>query len=264
MTTTTTTAIWNTKGGVLKTTIALCLAEFYAAFGQSVLLIDFNPDAGLSRRLKHAPQGRGSAELIGGAVPSSTTLRQASRLTDNPCIELIPTDALLRNVAAGLTQRSFSSERIGALANAVHQHAPGRWRHVIIDCEPGNGLLPINGLYAADRVVIPTKPDPHDIGSLGDALDLIAMVERERRADLPRCLVATEVEERTNLHKRGLKMLLKYQPEFPIVPKNSSEKRHRANLAAVAAVAYSLDQPNDPYARANVQDYLINRDWLDR
>ncbi len=170
-------AIANQKGGVGKTTSAVNLAAGLQAAGKKVLCLDFDPQGNLSRYLGHRADG---LPTIGDLVVANVSY-----------MELPPTDALIRHSAAGLDYIPSSlnlregekdmvqvmyPERV--LQNILKVVVPEGYDYLIVDCNPGMGMLLTNGLAAADRVLIPVQTEDFAVDGLEDMLSLIQTVKR--------------------------------------------------------------------------------------
>ena len=195
-------AIANQKGGVGKTTTSLCLARGLAASGARVLLIDLDPHASLTRafRIPTDPPPAGSHDLF---TSGSTELRSLARGTAIEGLLLIAAQPAL----ATLERRGATQPGLGlSLGRALHA-ARDAFDHALLDCPPTLGLLMVNALAAADRLVIPTQTDPLAMHGLTDMLRTADMVERSRRRALPRNILPTLYDRRTRSGVKSLEQL---------------------------------------------------------
>ncbi len=152
-------AVVNQKGGVGKTTVTLGLAAAAADAGQRVLVVDLDPQANTTSGLGiWNPTGTVdtalSAEIPGSAaaviVPSGWS---DADLHGNPPPHVIPSSGALANREAQL-----ATDPIGAQDRLRIALSGMQYDLILIDCPPSLGLLTVNGLFAADEVLVVTEP----------------------------------------------------------------------------------------------------------
>jgi chromosome partitioning protein len=139
----------NQRGGVGKTTSAVNLGAYLAEAGKSTLLVDFDAQANLSSGVGAKPPKPGIYEVLSGAVP----VDQAIRKTAVERLDVIPASIDLSGAAVELIEQE---ERDFFLKKAL---APvkKRYDYLLIDCPPSLGVLTLNGMAAADAVLIPMQ-----------------------------------------------------------------------------------------------------------
>ena len=190
-------AIANQKGGVGKTTTCANLGIGLAAAGKAPLLVDCDAQGSLSISLGYAQPDK---------LPFTLSTAMERILLDEPIvyregilqheegIDLIPANIELSGLEVSLVN-AMSRETIlrQYLDTVKHQYS-----HVLIDCQPSLGMLTVNALAAADRVIIPVQAEYLPIKGLEQLLQTIAKVRRQLNPKLKiDGILLTMVDNRT-------------------------------------------------------------------
>ncbi|TVQ87296.1 MAG: ParA family protein [Deltaproteobacteria bacterium] len=186
-------AISNQKGGVGKTTTSINLAAALAAVGQRVLLVDLDPQG-------NATSGLGlDREQPGGVYPlllDAVDLHDQVRTTSLPGLDVLPATSALVGAEVELVEEQGRERRLRRALDPAR--AAYDW--VLIDCPPSLGLLTLNALVAADRVLIPLQAEYYAMEGLSQLLRTIAAVRKGLNPDLVReGIVVTMFDQRNNL-----------------------------------------------------------------
>ena len=190
-------AIANQKGGVGKTTTAINLATALAATGARVLLIDLDPQGNASTGL-----GLGRGERQRGTYAMLTDglgIAQVQRPTLVPNLWLVPSDPDLAGAEVELVTGERREYRLRDALRAARATGTGA-AYTLIDCPPGLGLLTLNGLAAADAVLVPLQCEFFALEGISQLMHTIEMVRRGLNPTLRlQGIVLTMHDRRNNL-----------------------------------------------------------------
>lgn len=163
-------AVINQKGGVGKTTTAVNLSAALAARGQSVWLVDLDPQAHASLHLG-VTLDEDSPSLYDVLVDDRPLEAVSQSVCDN--LTLVPAHLNLAAVEVELVGRQGREHILSRHFRDI-QTPPD---YLIIDCPPSLGLLTINALAAVDDIVLPMQPHYlalHGLSKLLQSVDLVS------------------------------------------------------------------------------------------
>jgi len=170
-------AICNQKGGVGKTTTTVNLGAYLAALGRSVLLVDFDPQANATAALtnennfeKHIYHG------ITGHASYLDVIRNSSILN----YQFIPSSPDLAGAIVELVSMPEREYFLRKFLNRLRHH----YDYILIDLPPSLSLLTINGLVAADEVLIPVQAEYYGLQGLGQLLETVSLIRKNLKHPL--------------------------------------------------------------------------------
>lgn len=212
-------AVVNQKGGVGKTTTTVNLGAYLAQLGQRVLLIDLDPQANATSGLgvDHRQLPHGVYEALLSAVP----LRQTVVQTPIDQYHLIPATLAL----AGANVELVPLERREYLLRDALESIAYEYDYILIDSPPSLGLLTINGLVAANEVLVPVQSEYYSLEGLGQLMETIGLVQENLQPNLNILgVVLTMYDHRYRLSDAVLEELYKFFPHHQIfrsvIPRN--------------------------------------------
>lgn len=211
-------AIVNQKGGVGKTTTAVNLATAMAAVGKRVLLVDLDPQGNASTGFgfTDADRQRTAYDLI----LENTTVHRSALKTNVPNLYCITATMDLAGAELELVNARQRDVRLkNALKNSVDSYD-----YVLVDCPPSLGLLTLNGLVAADAVLIPLQCEFYALEGLSHLLRTIEMVKANLNPSLAvQGVVLTMYDRRNKLTEQieaDVRGFLKQQVYQTVIPRN--------------------------------------------
>ncbi|WP_261553662.1 ParA family protein [Frankia tisae] len=164
-------AIANQKGGVAKTTSVSSLGAALSELGRRVLLVDLDPQACLTFSLGLDPDTLELSvhDVLLGRLSAGIVITKTSDGMD-----LLPATIELAGCEAVLLSRTGREHALRlALAEVIDTYD-----FVLIDCPPSLGVLTINGLTAADEVIVPLQCETLSHRGVGQLLDTVHDVQR--------------------------------------------------------------------------------------
>jgi len=220
-------AICNQKGGVGKTTTTVNLGIGLAMNGRRVLLVDADPQADLTTSL-----GWKDADAIDESLGSLLTKmvldmpieKGEAILHHKEGVDLIPSNLDLSNLEIGLVN-AMSRENV--MKNYLRD-VKKDYDYVIIDCMPSLGMVTLNALAAADKVIIPVQAQYLPAKGMSQLMNTIAKVQNQLNPELKiDGIVMTLIDHRTGLAKDTINQIREsygprikiYKAEIPIAVK---------------------------------------------
>jgi chromosome partitioning protein len=206
----------NQKGGVGKTTSAINIGAYLAEAGKSVLLVDFDSQANLSSGIGVGTEKPGVYELISGLAPIETTIRA----TAVPGLSVIPANIDLAGAVVELIEQK---ERDFFLKKALSP-VQADYDYILIDCPPSLGVLTLNGITAADTVLIPMQCEYFALEGLSRLLQSIKRIQKNLNPHLDiGGIFFTMYDPRTRLAQQVVKEVSGYFKNkvfTTIIPRN--------------------------------------------
>lgn len=236
-------AIANEKGGTGKTTTAVNLAAYLAASGKRVLLVDADPQANATAALGFRPENVPVSlyHVLIGQTDAVSVLRRTAILA----LDLLPSSADLAGATVELFELPDRETRLRSVIGPLRD----LYDVILIDCPPSLGILTVNAIAAADRVLVPVDVSMFGVEGLRQLQRTLDLIRENLEIEVALLGVVLTMHERRSRLSRLVERELR-----TLVPENLFTVRLPRNVhvveSAIAGKSVFQHAPDSPGARA--------------
>lgn len=201
-------AVANQKGGVGKSTTVVNLAAYLGSRGNKVLCIDTDAQGNTTTGFGIKKKGLGVTAydiLIGKAK-----IEDAVIVTEFANVSIVAATADLAGAEVELVKMEDRFRRLKAQVLSVKE----QYDFILIDCPPALGMLTLNGLTAADEVLIPMLAEYYALEGLTQLMHTLRLVRSNYNPGLAICgILFTMYDGRLNVSRQVVDEVSKYFPD---------------------------------------------------
>jgi len=206
----------NQKGGVGKTTSAINIGAYLALKGKRTLLVDFDSQANLTSGVGGSKNGADIYQVISGQADMSAIIVP----TGIELLDLAPSSIDLSGATIELVDKPDRNDYLKRALASVSE----RYDFILIDCPPSLGILTLNGLVAADEVLVPLQTEYFALEGLTLILQTVSLVQKQMNMALEvGGIFFTMYDARTKLAQDVVQQVASYFKDRvfkTIVPRN--------------------------------------------
>ena len=183
-------AVANQKGGVGKTTTVNALGAAFAERGAQVLVVDLDPQAGLT--ISYGINPDELRETVYQVLLEKAESRKVIIQTTTPHVAILPANLDLAGIEAELIGEMGWERRLTRVLKNVSYDT------ILLDCPPTLGILTTNALVAAETVIVPVQCEYLAFRALAQLFKIVEKVRTNANADLALKILRTMYDPRTS------------------------------------------------------------------